>query len=103
MDTNEALQKAMKSYAQNARDWKFLGYGEPLAVAILTEFFSMRKVRNPSPKPLNVLSMVGKSRVVQLRDQVDATIRAQAEQTAEEAEQTGDDVLESEEDSNGGG
>jgi DNA repair protein RadC len=96
MDTNEAVQKAMKSYAQNARDWKFLGYSETLAIAILTEFFSMRKVRNPSPKPLNVLSMVGKSRVVQLREQVDATLRAE---TAS-ATKTGEDVLESEEESN---
>ena len=94
MDTNEAVQKAIKSYAQNARDWKFLGYSEALAITILTEFFSMRKVRNPSPKPLNVLSMVGKSRVVQLREQVDATLRAQTEATTE----TGEDVLEFDED-----
>jgi DNA repair protein RadC len=102
MNAQDALTKATKSYAQNVRDWKFLGYSEPLAIAILAEFFSLKKVRNPSPKPLNVLSMVGKSRVVQLRDEIESALRAQAESTAE-ATETEPDVLESEEESSEGG
>lgn len=102
MNAQDALTKATKSYAQNTRDWKFLGYSEPLAIAILAEFFSLKKVRNPSPKPLNVLSMVGKSRVVQLRDEIEAALRAQAENTTDTTEPESD-VLESEEESNEGG
>jgi hypothetical protein len=102
MDTHEALTKAIKSYEQNARDWKFLGYSQALAIAILGDFFLLKKVRNPSPKPLNVLSIVGKSRVVYLRQQIEASQRADAELAAEEAE-SGADVLESEKDTNEGG
>lgn len=68
MTTQEqALQKATKAYTRHQKDWTFLGYSEVVALAVLTEFFSMGKVRNPSSKPLNVLSMVGKSRIVAIK------------------------------------
>lgn len=105
MNRPEALQKAIKSYEKHARDWKFLGYNQGVAIAVLADFFMMPKVRNPSPKPLNVLAMVGKSRVVYLRDQIEAAQRADAELAAEEAEEkeAGADVLESNEESGEGG
>jgi hypothetical protein len=92
MTTPDAVTKANKAFAQHARDWKFLGYSDALALAILTDFYSMGKVRNPSPKPLNVLSMVGKSRVVAIRDAVTA-----AATPAQDSPDTEGDVLESEE------
>lgn len=64
----EALAKAKHSYQMNRRRWDFLGYNEAIALAVLTEFFSLERVRNPSQKPLNVLSMVGKSRVKAIAD-----------------------------------
>ena len=69
----EALSKATKAYAQHQKDWAFLGYNETIALAVLTEFFSMGKVRNPSWKPLNVLSMVGKSRIKAIKEAVTET------------------------------
>ncbi len=101
MNTHDAFGKASKSYTQNARDWQFLGYSQPLAIAILTEFFTLKKVRNPSPKPLNVLSMVGKSRVVQLRDEIESALRARAESGKETSESEAD-VVEPDESSEGG-
>jgi hypothetical protein len=60
---SDMLARATRSYEMNRKQWDFLGYSEAIAIAVLVEFFSMDKVRNPSQKPLNVLSMVGKRRV----------------------------------------
>jgi len=99
MNTHEALKKAIQSYEQHARQWKFLGYSQAVAIAILADFFLLGKVRNPSPKPLNVLAMVGKPRVVYLRDMMETSQRAEAELAAEKAAESKADVLESEEES----
>lgn len=66
----DALSKALHSYRLNQKQWTFLGYSEEIAVAVLVEFFSMERVRNPSQKPLNVLSMVGKSRIKAIADAI---------------------------------
>lgn len=66
----DALSKALHSYRVNQKQWTFLGYSEEIAVAVLVEFFSMERVRNPSQKPLNVLSMVGKSRIKAIAEAV---------------------------------
>ena len=66
----DALSKALHSYRINQKQWTFLGYSEEIAVTVLVDFFSMERVRNPSQKPLNVLSMVGKSRVKAIADAV---------------------------------
>jgi ERCC4-type nuclease len=68
--TPDALSKALHSYRTNQKQWAFLGYSEEIAVAVLVDFFSMERVRNPSQKPLNVLSMVGKSRVKAIADAI---------------------------------
>jgi hypothetical protein len=66
----EVLQKAAHAYAANRKQWEFLGYEEAVAIAVVAEFFSMGKVRNPSQRPLNVLSMVGKRRVLAIAEAV---------------------------------
>jgi hypothetical protein len=66
----ESLSRATHAYAANRKQWEFLGYEEAVAIAVLAEFFSMGKVRNPSQKPLNVLSMVGKRRVLAIAEAV---------------------------------
>ncbi|HEX8680836.1 MAG TPA: hypothetical protein VF707_00885 [Ardenticatenaceae bacterium] len=68
--TPDALARAIHSYRINQKQWTFLGYSEEIAVAVLVDFFSMERVRNPSQKPLNVLSMVGKSRVKAIADAI---------------------------------
>ncbi len=75
----EALTKATKAYARHEKDWAFLGYSDAVALAVLTEFFSMGKVRNASPKPLNVLAMVGKRKIVEIKAAVTATHDAAVE------------------------
>jgi ERCC4-type nuclease len=77
---SEALAKAAHSYKINKKDWDFLGYSEAIALAVLTEFFSMGKLRNPSQKPLNVLSMVGKSRVKAIADAVKMQLPSKTEE-----------------------
>lgn len=59
----EIQARAAHAYAVAQKQWAYLGYAEPVARAILAEFFAMPKPRNPSQKPLNVLSMVGRSRI----------------------------------------
>lgn len=77
-ETREALAKARRSYEMNRKQWDFLGYSEAVALAVLTEFFEMPKVRNPSQKPLNILSMVGKSRIRAIKEAVGATLAPDA-------------------------
>lgn len=85
--TTDNIAKAARSYTQYRKDWEFLGYSETLAMAVLTEFFSLRRVRNPSDKPLNVLSMVGKRRVLVLKS---ALAEAMAPQPEDEQEGNSD-------------
>lgn len=73
-DKRDALAKARRSYEMNRKQWDFLGYSEAVALAVLTEFFEMPKVKNPSQKPLNILSMVGKSRIRAIKEAVTATL-----------------------------
>ncbi len=68
MTTHNALPddvpaRAARAYAAHREQWTFLGYSESIALAVLAEFFTIAKPRNPSQKPLNVLAVLGKSRV----------------------------------------
>ncbi|MBA3534476.1 MAG: hypothetical protein H0T73_21355 [Ardenticatenales bacterium] len=80
----DALAKAAHAYQANRKQWDYLGYTEVIALAVLAEFFSLERVRNPSQKPLNVLSMVGKSRVRAIADAVKAQQGEPAAPPAEE-------------------
>lgn len=70
--TDQPLDRAAQAYQSYQKDWQFLGYSEPLALAILSEFLGMRKKgRRNSFKPLNVLSVVGKRRILLLRKELE--------------------------------
>jgi hypothetical protein len=61
-----------QAYQRYHKDWQFLGYSEPLALAVLGEFLSMRKKgRRNSLKPLNVLSVVGKRGVLAIKEELE--------------------------------
>lgn len=68
----EILARAAHAYQVNRTQWEFLGYSEAIAVAVLAAFFSLERPRNRSQKPLNVLAMVGKSRVQAIAEAVRA-------------------------------
>lgn len=55
--------RAAHHYRVAQKQWTMLGYSEAVARALLADFFAMPTPRNPSPKPLNVLSMVGRRRI----------------------------------------
>lgn len=71
-DRPDPLAQARAAYEKHRDDWSFLGYPEPLALAVLGAFFGLERVRNRSPKPLNVLSMVGKGRIRAIKAELDA-------------------------------
>jgi hypothetical protein len=76
MPTQKPLDRATQAYQKHQKDWQFLGYSEPLALAILREFLGMKKKgRRNSQKPLNVLSVVGKRRILVIKEELEHQLR----------------------------
>ena len=59
---------------------------EAIAIAVFTEFFGMERVRNPSQKPLNVLSMVGRSRVRAITEAINSAGGSETSASGDEQE-----------------
>jgi hypothetical protein len=75
MPTQKPLDRVTQAYQKHHKDWQFLGYSEPLALAILSEFLDMRKKgRRTSLKPLNVLSVVGKRRILVIKEELESQL-----------------------------
>ena len=85
MPTNQPLDRVTQAYQRYEKDWQFLGYSEPLALAILGEFLGMRKKgRRNSLKPLNVLSVVGKRRVLAIKKELEYQLAQAATENNEQ-------------------